>query len=271
MSTREGSKDPKKEILAILDAKILEVDSDDYYKLLGVSESAKEADIKAAYFKLAKLVHPDSMNKHGLEGRKQDASAVFEAVTKAHEVLMDPAKRQAWQQNRMLSAKPGSADEARFFDEQAKVALHQGKLLMNRRAWPQAEDQLRRFVQGRPDDPRGQVLLGWCIFQNQTRPLDSRLEEAKRCFQRALKLNEKDSEAYYYLALYFKEKGEMASLKANIDKALKYNPNHVSAQREKRLLEMREKDGKSSSGSGDGGAGGGSFFKKLLAELTKKR
>lgn len=62
----------------------------DYYKILGVSKSADEKEIKKAYRKLAKQYHPD---------RNPDdkaAEKMFKDVGEAYEVLSDGEKRQMY-------------------------------------------------------------------------------------------------------------------------------------------------------------------------------
>lgn len=62
------------------------------YDILGVSTTATEAEIKAAYRKLSKELHPD---KH--KGDK-DKEARFKDVNAAYEILSDPKKKQAYDQ-----------------------------------------------------------------------------------------------------------------------------------------------------------------------------
>ena len=62
----------------------------DYYKILDVSKSASEGDIKKAYRKLALKYHPDQ-NK-GDKG----AEAKFKEINEAYEVLSDAQKRAAY-------------------------------------------------------------------------------------------------------------------------------------------------------------------------------
>lgn len=64
----------------------------DYYSILGVSKSSSEAEIKQAYRKLSKELHPD---KHKGDKEKE---AAFKAVNEAYEVLSDPKKKQAYDQ-----------------------------------------------------------------------------------------------------------------------------------------------------------------------------
>ena len=61
----------------------------DYYAVLGVSRNATQEDIKRAYRKLARRLHPDV--NPGPEAEEE-----FKRVSQAYDVLSDPEKRQSF-------------------------------------------------------------------------------------------------------------------------------------------------------------------------------
>lgn len=68
------------------------MDYKDYYKILGVTKSASQAEIKKAYRALAKKYHPDK--------NKGDKAAEdrFKDISEAYEVIGDPEKRKQYDQ-----------------------------------------------------------------------------------------------------------------------------------------------------------------------------
>jgi molecular chaperone DnaJ len=62
----------------------------DYYDVLGVSRDADDAQVKKAFRRLARELHPD-VNAHD-----PDAEAKFKEAAEAYEVLSDPDRRQAY-------------------------------------------------------------------------------------------------------------------------------------------------------------------------------
>jgi curved DNA-binding protein len=64
----------------------------DYYKILGVSKSATEKDIKKAYRKLARKYHPD-LNPNDTIAEKK-----FKEINEANEVLSNPENRKKYDQ-----------------------------------------------------------------------------------------------------------------------------------------------------------------------------
>jgi molecular chaperone DnaJ len=69
----------------------------DYYKVLGLSEEANEADIKSAYRKLALKYHPDRNPGDAFAEEK------FKRVTEAYRVLSDTSKRLEYNRTRSSS------------------------------------------------------------------------------------------------------------------------------------------------------------------------
>ena len=64
----------------------------DYYKVLGVDKKASDEDIKKAYRKLARKLHPD------LNPADKEAHKKFQQVNEANEVLSDIEKRKKYDQ-----------------------------------------------------------------------------------------------------------------------------------------------------------------------------
>ncbi|MEI8073624.1 MAG: J domain-containing protein [Bacteroidota bacterium] len=64
----------------------------DYYEVLGINKNANDDDIKKAYRKLARKLHPD------LNPNDKDAHAKFQKINEANEVLSDPEKRKKYDQ-----------------------------------------------------------------------------------------------------------------------------------------------------------------------------
>ncbi len=62
----------------------------DYYKALGLEKNATEGEIKKAYRKLARKLHPD-LNPDDKEAHKK-----FQVINEANEILSDPEKRKKY-------------------------------------------------------------------------------------------------------------------------------------------------------------------------------
>jgi len=87
----------------------------DYYKILGVSRSASDDEIKKAYRKLALKFHPD-------KNKAKDAEERFKAIAEAYEVLSDKKKRDVYDQVGEEGLKGGLGNSGGFSSSNAAGA-----------------------------------------------------------------------------------------------------------------------------------------------------
>lgn len=77
----------------------------DYYQTLGIEKNATSEEIKKAYRKLALKVHPD------VNSEDPSSAERFREITEAYGVLIDPAKRRAYDSNKT------SFEQGRVFED----------------------------------------------------------------------------------------------------------------------------------------------------------
>jgi curved DNA-binding protein len=82
------------------------LDFKDYYATLGVARTASQDEVKRAYRKLARKFHPDV-------SKEPNAEARFKEVAEAHEALIDPERRAAYD-DMALRQQSGQAYEPPF-------------------------------------------------------------------------------------------------------------------------------------------------------------
>ena len=77
------------------------------YETLGIKQQTAQAEIKCAYYKMAKLYHPDV-------NQEPDAAEQFKKIQQAHDVLNDAIKRAKYDAGLMLQASQQIADDRAF-------------------------------------------------------------------------------------------------------------------------------------------------------------
>jgi DnaJ-class molecular chaperone len=92
--------------------------ADDPYAILGVPKSASDEDIRRAFRKLAKELHPD-LNRSGTDDR-------FKKVSSAYEILGDPEKRRAFDRGEIDARGEPRRDGFRHYARGARAGAGAG-------------------------------------------------------------------------------------------------------------------------------------------------
>ena len=83
--------------------------SKNYYELLGIPKDASEEQVRKAFRSLAMEWHPD-------RNRSTDAEERFKEINEAYQVLIDPSKRQMYDQYGRVDIDPNGGFPGRGFD-----------------------------------------------------------------------------------------------------------------------------------------------------------
>ncbi len=186
--------------------------TEDKYSILGIPKTASQADIKAAYLKLARERHPDRFKD---PDEREEAARRFQLINEAFNLLRDDVRRRKYDEEREWQAKPpeqraeqhykdgkyreqtGQYSEAlKYYYEAIQVApdnatykLAVGRLLgKDRSKQRQAADVFEEVITKFPQTREGYLDLGelYTSLGLHTR--------ARRVYERGLKVLPKDPE-----------------------------------------------------------------------------
>ena len=211
------------------------VNRSNHFEVFGLDTRAAEKEIAEKARALQRAYHPDTMFEEHPRVHEV-ANALYAAIQEAYEVLRHPERREAYRAEVQSRGKDTGAGPGAPEPDKAMVALKKGEIWLGRKDYKRAEGHFRDATLFDAGNARAWVLLGWTTYLNG----NTRSSVATKTIEKALKLEPKNADAWYYL-------GRMAILKKDPDrarrrfaKALEGDPKHVGAQRELRLLDRRQ-------------------------------
>jgi curved DNA-binding protein CbpA len=215
-----------------------------HYVFLGVPQTADEATIRNAYVQLARDYHPDRLSGTALADDEETRGYVdrlFKRLGDANKTLGTPETRARY--DRELAAlqkvaSPAAGDARPRRPVEARNAYTMAETFFKKKDYKQAEMHYRQAAMFDDGEPLIATALAWCIYLNPDHPEQHRLSDARRRLEEVLKKH-KNAEAAYRLGRVLKDAGDDDAAVKRFEEAIRYQPQHVDAQRELRLAEAR--------------------------------
>jgi len=238
-----------------------------HFEFLGVPRTATEAEVKEAYFRLARPLHPDSNRDPGLADLQGKREAAFHRLSQAYETLRDPQKRGRYEADLDARAprrrpeptppppsepSPPVRTEADRMTEAALAmeSVRQAEKAFKEEKYWDAIQLLEPVIPRLERNPkvRAQVLLARAYMKN---PNWGR--RAEELLQRVVQESPDHADAYVALGNLYRASQLKSRAQAMYRKAVQAQPGHVEA-----LAELASLDGE--------GPEGGTRLKKFFSK-----
>ncbi|MFI5007504.1 MAG: DnaJ domain-containing protein, partial [Solirubrobacterales bacterium] len=205
-----------------------------HFEMLGLTRSATDAQVKDAYFRMAKRFHPDVHHDASLGDLRDKLEAVFIRLGQAYETLKNPKTRTSYEERLGSGAfgvaaaaqppeppppPPDPAEELR----KAELAIRTAeKLYEKEKFWDaiQILEPAVPIVTGKMKQ-RGRVTLARCYLKN---PNWAKRAEAE--LLEAAREDPKNVDAHFILGTIYKERGLNARALSMFRKVVELKPDH---------------------------------------------
>ena len=218
--------------------------SADHFNLLGISQDATPDMIRAAYFTLARKLHPDRLASLGIHDR--DSQRLMAIINAAFAVLNDTVKRTEYASilsrggESAVRAEEAKADELAMRVMHAEEAFRRGEMALRRDQLETAMKEFTMAVELQPQEPEYQALFTWTKFAAAT-DKQAIAPKTRTELQRAAERSEQSPTARFYLGRVERILGREREALEHFRGVIRIKPNHQEASSEVRVLEARLK------------------------------
>ncbi|MEE9218145.1 MAG: DUF4388 domain-containing protein [Acidobacteriota bacterium] len=197
------------------------------YELLSVNTTAEESEIRRAYYGFAKRLHPDRFQTPQFELVRQQAERLFAMLTEAYNILCDPDLRKHYDQDRAVPEKQSAAEQKQQQDEMARQNFMHGKLMLQKGKFHEA---LRFFENAVKLDERRSEYFQYLASVQMKNPKLRR--QAEKNFLRALKIDPSLVSCYVSLGSIYRRLQLDGKAESMFRTALQWDPDHPVAKKE---------------------------------------
>lgn len=214
--------------------------SGSHYEVLGVGRTAGEADVHAAFRRVARLTHPLQAAALGMEEQLGVFQILFERATEAYLVLSDTRRRDGYDRLSAADAHWDRNDEERRVEaRRMAVDLHeQARELIERDDYHFAIELLRQAVRLDPS-----AAASWALLGSAQKANPKWLHMAADSLRRAVQLAPESIEHRMALAEVEAARGEHTLAERVLRQVLDRHPDHPEAAAAlEEVAEARERE-----------------------------
>jgi tetratricopeptide (TPR) repeat protein len=204
----------------------------DHFEVLGVARNTAAAQVKAAYFVLARAWHPDSTPPEDGPEAHDLRAALFARLSEAWSVLGDEAARKKYLEE-LESGGVADVDVAAILE--AESIFQQATVMVKARQYPRALEELEKAIALNKDEPEFHVWRAWAQFlasQDRKRLMPALAAE----IENALKKLPRCMPAYLFLGQMAKVAGDLALAEKHFKRGLAVEPSDADLNRELKYL-----------------------------------
>jgi tetratricopeptide (TPR) repeat protein len=239
-----------------------------HFELMGIERTATEAQVKEAYFRLAKRFHPDVHHGESLTDLRDQLEALFIKLGQAYETLKNPKTREAYEARLPRDKATGRAlpgppepepppppPDPEAIARQAEEDIRKAeKFIEQEKYWDaiQLLDTAIPLAKNPKLIARGHIAMAKAKLKN-----PKWVKEAETTLKELLRIDPKHVEAHFMLGSIYKAGGLKTRSESMFRKVLELQPDHEGAMSEMGSIPVE-------SPSPDAGGTEGGLFKKLF-------
>jgi hypothetical protein len=206
--------------------------SADHFQALGVQPEATAAQVKMAYFQLAKTYHPDAGSPEEAAEARKLRSDIFARLGEAWAVLGDDERRAHYLEE-MKGGGPASVDVMAIL--QAEQVFHAATLLVKARKFEEAAKKLDEAIQLNAEEPEFGIWRAWAAFHLVPSEQRSRqVVAASQAIEAGLRLAPRCVSGYLFLGRMAKLAGDAAAAERHFKRGLEVDPGNAELKSELR-------------------------------------
>ena len=235
---------------------IKNLENQNYFERLGVSNRAKDAEIKRSYHEIAKILHPDKLGPQTPGPTRLLAQKAFEMISTAHATLSDPKLKE----NYLIEIERGRADKilaAEQLVEQAPGLLSKGDIR-------KARELLEEAIKLAPPTSETRLLYMWARLKTPNSDKDSVLLDQLREDLAKVPPEDRHNATYLFVkALLLKANQDFDGAKRSFEHCVSMFPDFIDGRRELAAINALTSKGSGGLLNGD--------LKDVVGMLFKKK
>ncbi len=210
-----------------------ELDQQNYFDRLGVSQKAKESEIKRAYHELAKALHPDKLTGDTPADLRELTKRAFGKISQAYEALSNSDTRTDY----VKEMEQGRAEMIL----QAESLTDQGRTFLSKGDIKKARELLEKAITLAPPSAELRLLLMWAEMKTPSKEKNQVLINRIKEHLGQIPPEERHNPTFYFVkGLFLKATDDSEAARKSFEHAVSIDADFIDARRELNLLKLQK-------------------------------